>query len=200
MINKTVFLILCWIVRAILFFYHPVFIVKGRENVPKEGRVIICPNHCGLMDPAWVIIGLKLGRMPAVISKKELMKVPVLSSILRYLKVIPVERDGTDINALKTSMKRLKEGHALLLFPEGTRVKPGMQIEAKGGAMLMAARTESAVLPVYVSVKRFPFSPIRCIIGEMYTPPFASSKPTEEEINENTKDMMKRIYALGENV
>lgn len=198
MINKAVFLTLCAIVRFILFFYHPVFRVKGRENVPKEGRVVICGNHRGMLDPVWIIFALKLGRMPAVMSKKELMKVPVLGAFLRYLRVIPVERDGNDINALKTGMKRLKEEHALLLFPEGTRVKSAGEVEAKGGAVLMAARTDSPILPVYISTKRYPFSPIRCVIGECCKPQFAGSKPTEAEIRQATEDMMKRIYALGD--
>jgi len=198
MINKAVFLTLCAIVRFILFFYHPVFRVKGRENVPKEGRIVICGNHCGMLDPVWIIFALKLGRMPAVMSKKELMKVPVLGAFLRYLRVIPVDRDGADINALKTGMKRLKEEHALLLFPEGTRVKDGREVEAKGGAVLMASRTDSAILPVYISTKRYPFSPIRCVIGEAYMPEFAGPKPTEAEIRQATKDMMEKIYTMGE--
>lgn len=198
MISKPLYYFLYVVCRLGLFFYHPVFKVQGRENVPKKGPVMICSNHSGLADPIWVIFALRLGRMPRIMAKKEAMKVPVLGWFLRSIGVFGVDRSGADVGAIKTGIKSLRDGQALLVFPEGTRVKPGTHVEAKRGALVLAARTGSPILPVYISTKRFPFGPMRCVIGAPYHLEFAGPKPTDAELDQATRTMMDKIYQLGE--
>ena len=62
-----------YIVRAAMFLYHPVFHVKGRENIPQEGSFLICPNHSGMADPLWVIFALRLNRVPRIMAKNQVM-------------------------------------------------------------------------------------------------------------------------------
>lgn len=200
MISSAVYCFLYLACRIGLFFYHPFFKVQGRGNVPKEGRLVICANHRGLADPIWVILALRMGRMPRIMAKKEAMKVPVLGAFLKAIGVFGVDRNGADVSAIKTGLKCLREEQALLVFPEGTRVRPGKAVEPKRGALLLAARTGSPVLPVYISTKRFPFGPMRCVIGEPYVPEFEGQKPTDTEIDLAAKAMMERIYRLGEQV
>ena len=90
MMGGVAYRILFVIVRAAMFLYHPVFRVIGREHVPKEGRLLICPNHSGAADPIWVIFALRLGHIPRIMAKKELMKFPLFAWIFHKLGVFTV--------------------------------------------------------------------------------------------------------------
>ena len=185
-------------VRIIMFFWHPVFRVIGRENIPKEGRLMICANHSGMADPIWIYFALKLGHVPRIMAKQEVMNVPVLGKVLQYFGIFGVDRDSTDVNAVKTALRCLNDEQQLLIFPEGTRVKPGASVEPKRGAVTLAARTNAPVLPVYLTVKRRPFSPLTCVIGEPYCLEFQGKRATDEELKVCSEDLMRRIYQLGE--
>lgn len=196
--NKLTYCFLYIVLRMGMFFYHPIFKVTGRENVPKEGRLVICCNHSGMADPIWLILALRLGHIPRIMAKKEVMKVPVLGPLLAWVGAFGVDRNGTDVAAIKKGLKILKEEEQLLIFPEGTRVKPGQQVEAKRGALMLAAKTDSPVLPVYLTAKRHPFSPMKCVIGTPYRMTFQGPKATEEELEAETRQLMQKIYQLGE--
>ena len=189
-----------WFCRAVLFFWHPVFRVQGRENIPPEGNFLICANHRGMMDPLWILFALKLSRTcPRIMAKESLMKIPVLGSILKRIGVFGVRRGENDIAAVKEGLSALKSGKNLMIFPEGTRVKPGSTVQAKSGPVLLAMRTGTPVLPVYVETRRFPFSPMRCIIGQAYMPQAENlRRPTPEELHTRSRELMEKIYALGE--
>ena len=192
--------LLIYIVRAAMFFWHPVFRVIGRENVQREGRMMICANHSGMADPIWIVFALNLGHIPRIMAKQEVMKVPVLGWLLKKLGAFGVDREGADVNAIKMGLRCLNAEQQLLVFPEGTRVKPGKQVEPKRGAVTLAARTESPILPIYLSPRRHPFCPITCVIGEPYFLQFEGKRPTDEELKLCSKELMDRIYRLGESI
>ena len=183
-----------------MFFWHPCFRVYGRENIPQEGSLLICPNHSGMADPIWVIFALRPKVMPRIMAKKEVMDVPVLGRFLRWFGVFGVDRSGADVNAVKMGLKCLRNGDWLMLFPEGTRVKPGKDVRPKGGAVLLSHRTNSPILPVYLSPRRGLFCPITCVIGKPVLPELPGPRPSEQEILAAADDLMRSTYALGENV
>ena len=174
MLHGAIYYFLYAACRFGLFFYHPIFRVIGRENVPKEGRLMICANHSGLADPIWIIFALHMGHMPRIMAKKEAFDIPVLGWFLRSIGVFGIDREGLDIGGIKTGIKCLREDQQLMVFPEGTRVRPGKVVQPKKGALLLAARTDAPVLPVYLTVKRHPFSKLTCVIGKPYRPAYSS--------------------------
>lgn len=184
------------IVRFGMWFIHPRLRVYGREHIPQEGPVLICPNHSGLADPIWVIFSAKFAHMPMILAKKELFETPIPRTFFRWLGAIPVDRSGNDVNAIKQGLKALKENRTLMLFPEGTRVKEGQSVQAKGGAILFSVRTNSPIVPVYLSPRRRLFQPITCVFGAPYHPQTAGTKPTEEEMHRLTEELMEKIYSL----
>ncbi len=190
--------IVFYIVRAAMFLYHPVFRVKGRENIPQNGGFLICPNHSGMADPFWVLFALRLNHIPRIMAKKEVMKIPLLGRLLEWFGVFGVDREGVDVNAIKIGMRTLKEGQQLMVFPEGTRVRPGKIIVPKRGAMVLAYRTGCPVLPVYLSRRKYPFCPITCVIGEPYYLEF-EGKPNDVQMQEEVETLVNRIYEMGEN-
>ena len=196
MIGKRVYQILFVVVRAAMFFWHPVFRVYGRENVPSEGALLICPNHSGLADPIWVIFAVRPKTMPRFMAKKEVMDVPVLGRFLTWLGGFGVDRSGADVRAVKNGLKCLRDGRQLMLFPEGTRVKAGKIVKAKGGAVLLSHRTNTPILPVYLSPRKGLFCPITCVIGAPVMPTFSTDRPREEEILSQAELIMQKTYQL----
>lgn len=188
------------VVRIALFFWHPVFRVKGRENVIKNSKLVICANHTGMTDPIWVVFALKLGYVPRIMAKKEVIETPVLGSILKKLGVFGVDRENADIHAIKTGLRCLNDGQQLLIFPEGTRVKEGEEVSAKRGAVTLAARTNAPIQPVYITRRKWPFCLVTCVIGQAYSLEFEGRKATDEELDRFNEELMEKIYRLGENV
>jgi len=186
------------LVRTGLFLWHPVFRVYGRENVPKDGKLIICSNHSGMADPFWVALAVNFDHLPRIMAKKEALSYPIVGSILSAIHVIGVDRDAADVNAIKEALRALREEQQLMIFPEGTRVRERSQSHPKGGAVLLAAKAAAPILPVYISMRTAPFQPVKCVIGEPYVPAYTGKRTSEQQLDEATKDLMDRIYALGE--
>lgn len=198
MLSGIAYRMLYTIVRIFMFFYHPVFHISGRENIPDDGAYLICPNHAGLADPIWVVFGLGLDHLPRIMAKKELMGIPVLGWILKKIGVFGVDRKNMDIQAVKQGIRCLRDRQQLIIFPEGTRVKNGKDVRPKNGAVHLSYRTDAPILPVYISVKRRPFGSIACHIGPIYRPVFADRRPDERQLDMATTELMNRIYEMGE--
>lgn len=186
------------LVLGIFRIIHPRVVVKGKENIP-EGACILSSNHSAFSDPIWLVGYANLPTMPRVMAKQELSKVPVISWFCKRLGCIFVNRDGNDLVAIKTAMKTLREGNKIVVFPEGTRVRDGKPSEPHIGAVLLSARTRSPIVPAYVTMRKKLFRAIHVIIGEPFYPD-TSAKPSPEELDTETVNLMKTIYGLGEGI
>lgn len=128
-----------------------VFRVKrvGLENLPREGKLVICSNHRSNYDP--VIVGGSLNRDLKYMAKAELFKNPFLSGLIRAFGAFPVNRGRNDTDAIKKAIKILEQDYALLMFPEGHRQKNGDVLQHfKSGAALFSFKTHSDVIPVAI--------------------------------------------------
>lgn len=171
--------------------YH----VIGREKVPDGGCVLVA-NHTQWADP--VLVGTALGNQYPLVAmaKKELFQIKLLGPLISALGAFPVDRGTADIGAIKTSLKAVKEGKKLLIFPEGgTRHKAGD--EAKVGAAMIAARTGAPIVPIYISENKKFRSKVYVVFGDAYIPEKTKSKDGYRAIAD---DMMRRIYALKETI
>lgn len=180
-----------------LHIAHPVIRVTGRENIP-DGPVILCCNHSSFSDPIFVIVCSNLSELPRTMAKKSLMGIPVLGWLYQKLGAFPVDREGADIAAIKTAIKTLRDGRKLLIFPEGTRIRKGKQSESHNGTMLIATRTQTPVLPIYLTAKKKIFRRIDIVFGKPYLPETADKRATEQELTELSDELLKNIYRLGE--
>ena len=171
--------------------YH----VIGREKVPDGGCVLVA-NHTQWADP--VLVGTALGNQYPLVAmaKKELFQIKLLGPLISALGAFPVDRGTADIGAIKTSLKAVKEGKKLLIFPEGgTKHKAGD--EAKVGAAMIAARTGAPIVPIYISENKKFRSKVYVVFGDAYIPEKTKSKDGYRAIAD---DMMRRIYALKETI
>lgn len=177
---------------------HPIFAV-GREHIP-EGPAVVCPNHSTAGDPFYVVFAFGYRWPMRAMAKVQIMRVPLIGWILSKAGVFGVDRGTTDVKAVRTAMKFLKEGDKLLMFPEGTRVRGDEDVEAKVGAALFATRTGVPLLPVYIQRKKKRFRRNTVVIGEPYYPEYEGRKPSSEELQAMARDLMDRVKALGEGV
>lgn len=123
--------------------------IRGREHIPAEGGVILACNHVSNLDP--IVLGVGSWRHVSFMAKRELFRVPVLGRLLRLLLVIPLNREGADRSAIKESIRRVRQGKVVALFPEGTRVGPEHVVAAKAGVGFLAQTLGVPVIPAYVS-------------------------------------------------
>ena len=124
------------------------------------------------------------------------MKWPVIGFLLKKAGVFGVKRGKADVAALKEAMRILRGVENLLMFPEGTRVKDEGASEARTGAAMFATRTGAPLLPVYIRQQKRAFSRSVVVIGEPYYPNFAGRKPTAEELDAITQELMEHLRRL----
>lgn len=130
--------------------------VRGGENVPRTGPLLVVANHVHNADT--VLLWLAVNRALHFMGKQELFDVPVLGSLIRALGGFPVDRGAADRSAIRTAEERLALGYAVAMFPEGTRSPTGRLQAGHPGAGLIALRSRAPILPVGISgTRRFPF-------------------------------------------
>ena len=132
------------VVTKLLFFVR----IEGRENLP-EGGCIIMGNHIAWLDP-FLLAMCARDREIRFMGKKELWGNKFFAWIAKQVRGIPVDRGNADMASIRMSMTVLKAGHTLGIFPEGTRSKGEGMLPLQGGASLLALRSKSAVVPVYI--------------------------------------------------
>ncbi len=123
--------------------------VVGLENIPARGGFLFAANHASHLDPP--AIGCQVPRQIAFFARKTLWKGGWSSWWMNQAGCIPVDRDGgSDVSAIKRVLKTLKEGRALILFPEGTRSRDGEFQTPKSGVGMIACKAGVPVVPVRI--------------------------------------------------
>lgn len=163
----------------------------GRENI-QPGPMIVCANHSNFIDP--VLIAVAFGRKHQLffMGKAELFHVPLLGSVLRAVGAFPVQRGETDIGSIRTAMKHLKNGHQIMMFPEGTRVTEAETVDAKSGAVRIAIRMGVPIQPIYISNKKKAFRCSKLVIGK----PYMMAAPDDKNFTRLAEELMEKIQAL----
>ena len=119
--------------------------VSGLENIP-EGSYILAGNHKSMWDV--VLLATSIPTNIRFMGKKQLFDNPILESFFSKAGAFPVDRDGIDINAIKTSLRLLKEGETIGIFPEGTRNKTkALTLPFKEGVTRIATKTKTVIVP-----------------------------------------------------
>jgi glycerol-3-phosphate dehydrogenase (NAD(P)+) len=149
--NKGVNPFVYWIVRAVLQpFFHLYFRMSriGREHIPADGPVILAANHRSFLDP--FVIACMSRRPLYYVAKKELFRHRFTAWLLNNLGAFPIDRGHADADAMATAREILQRGDAVLIFPEGTRTRPGTLGAPKRGVGRLALETGAPVIPIAV--------------------------------------------------
>lgn len=122
--------------------------VLGKEHIPVQGSFIIASNHVSNLDP--FLIGLSLNRRISYMAKDLLFRNRFLRFLLRRVEAFPVRRGASDVRALRETLRRLKKGLPVVMFPEGTRRGSGVEQKTQSGIGFLAVKGNVPVLPVYI--------------------------------------------------
>ena len=113
---------------------------------PAEGAALVCSNHQSYMDP--VLIGAALRRRLNYLARDTLFDFGPFRWLIRWYDAIPIRRDGFGLAGIKATLRRLKDGEAVLLFPEGARTRDGEVSPLRPGFCTLARRGKAALVPV----------------------------------------------------
>lgn len=163
--------------------------IRGLENIPKTGGVIVAANHRSYTDPP--LVGISVPREVHFLAKKELFDFKPFGWIISALNAHPLDRAG-DIGAFKLGLKLLEEGYVMIVFPEGRRQKSDVLGKAKAGVGFLSSASGCPVIPTFIQNSGYlaRFRKIRVLFG----PPLV---PKKGESNEDlTENVMKEIQNL----
>ncbi|MFH1904467.1 MAG: lysophospholipid acyltransferase family protein [bacterium] len=179
--------------------------VKGADNVPKKGGVLVASNHSSFLDP--VIVGVGISRATYYLTKQSLFDIPIFGLLIRALHTIPVRREQVSISTFKELIKALNAKKAIILFPEGTRSIDGKLGQGKIGVGMLALKADVPIVPAYIdgAIKAFPKDgkwihpkKIRVIFGKPIMP--NSKDPNKNNYRRISAQVMESINRLKENI
>lgn len=172
----------------------------NKNNIPKEGRFIITPNHISGIDPILVGIGQK--RPLRFMAKAELFESSFMRWFYTKLGAFPVDRGKGDKTAIENAKKMIDDGDALGIFIEGTRSKTGELLRPKSGAVMIAHQMNCSIIPAsvtYKGTKKRMFSKIYVTFGDpVTTKDLGIENGSPREYREASRILMEKIRVMWE--
>ena len=176
--------------------------VRGRENIPSQGPLLVVANHLSLADPP--LLNISLGGKVIFMAKEKLFRFRVLGYFIRSLGAFPVHRGRPDRKALRQAEQVLAQGLALIIFPEGMRSRNAKLQHSFRSPALIALRSGVPILPIGItgtekleSVAGLLRRPqIMVNIGHPFHLPPINGKLTKVALDEFTTCIMERIAEL----
>jgi 1-acyl-sn-glycerol-3-phosphate acyltransferase len=174
----------------------------GRENVPRQGALVLAPNHFSQLDHFFVGVWLK--RKVRFMAKSQLFGPPVLTFIFKHGGVFPVRRGHRDEEAFKTAFELIDQDEMLLVYAEGGRSRSGRLGEPKPGIGRIALESGAPIVPVAIfgsaearAWKRLRFPRITVQFGEPLSFP-VEPEPSRERQLEAATEVFDRVKAMYE--
>lgn len=179
--------------------------IRGRENAPLTGGMILAANHIGFLDIVMVYYGIDRTDLFIPVAEKW-EKIWWIRWLGRPLNLLFIDRFNPDLKAIRKMIALMEEGKCLIIAPEGTRSRLGSLIEGKPGAAYLAARSGFPVIPVGITgtadkvvlenLKRFRKSTITLTGGKPFIIPSLPNKDRDAALKNATDEIMCQIAAL----
>jgi 1-acyl-sn-glycerol-3-phosphate acyltransferase len=167
-----------WVMRMLVYtVLFGLFTQIGRERVPREGPLMVCANHISTLDPPLIPAFLPRNDSWSMAKAEYFEKSWLQTWIFTAFHAFPVVRHSADRTAIRRATAILREGHVLVLYPEGTRITSGGLHRPEPGAGFIAMLSGAPILPVAVSGSREVFgkgfklprrAPLRLEFGEPF--------------------------------
>jgi len=171
--------------------------MQGREHWPASGGGLVCANHQSHFDPP--LVGMTCSRRMNYLARDTLFNVPGLKQLIQFLDAIPIDREGGGLAGLKETLRRLKAGELVLIFPEGTRTHDGEVAPLKPGFIAVARRSKVPLIPVgldgayqaWPRTSKLPsLARLAVVIGEPITPDQIAELTDEDLLAELEQRML----------
>jgi 1-acyl-sn-glycerol-3-phosphate acyltransferase len=189
----------------ILFRLTARFEIRGKENVPLTGGMVIASNHIGLVDIIMVYFAIDRTDLFIPVGEKW-EKNRWIRWLGHQLNFLFIDRFNPDLKALRKMIALMEEGKCLVIAPEGTRSRTGSLIEGKPGVTYLAARSGFPVVPVAITgtedkvilgnLKRFRKSNVTLTGGQPFIVPPLPKENRDQALQNYTDEIMCRIAAL----
>lgn len=186
--------VVCRLAASLLFQVR----VHGREHVPREGGALVLSNHQSHFDP--VLIGLACDRRLNYLARQTLFRFAPFRWLIDSLDAIPIDREGLGLAGLKETLRRLKRGEMVLIFPEGTRTRDGDVGALKPGFSALAGRARVPLVPVAIegAFEAWPrrhLLPWFAVIHIEFGPPLTTDEADRLDERELVAEIERRIRA-----
>ncbi|MGI9862204.1 lysophospholipid acyltransferase family protein [Moorella naiadis] len=170
--------------------------VRGRENIPEVGPVVLVANHTSYLDP--VAVGVACPRLVRFMAKEELFRLPIFKYIIKGLQAFPVRREEADRAALKTALQVLRQDQVLGIFAEGTRSPDGQLLPFQAGAAVLALKTGASLVPVAVkdTNRIFRGGRIRVTFGRPLKMTISGKSYTPQQVQDLTSAAYQEIKKM----
>ncbi len=178
--------------------FYPTKII-GKENLPK-GKCIIASNHTSNLDA--VVFALNTWEKKYYLAKKELFKNRLFGWFIKKIGAIKIDRQSSDVGAIKKCLQVLKNDKKLVIFPEGTRTNnENMELgEVKQGVSMFAIKAKVQIIPMFIMKKPKIFRRNKIFIGKPFTlEEYYSKKLDGETLKDATKIVEQNMNDLREN-
>ena len=176
------------IAKALMKVLYRVEVIN-KENVPSEGKAVLCSNHIHALDGPLVLAFTD--RKVNFIAKKELWHNKIVAYVLNLFEAISIDRENPKIQTFRQIKKVLAEDELLGIFPEGTRNGLAKELEAKNGAAFIAVSNNAPVVPIKLVGNYHVFSKVKMIYGK----PLVIAN---RDVKEGTKQIMQAIEEIEE--
>ncbi len=186
--------------------FHPKIV--GAENIPTKEGVLVVSNHPTYLDP--ILLAIYAPRPFSFVAKRPLFYLPIVRTFLWLTDCIPVEQDAPDRRALRLSIQKLRDGDALVIFPEGTRSDHGKMRPFQLGPAMIAAEAQVPIVPcglagIYEAWHmKAPIpkpAPVAIVFGKPFMPELLPDAPKRESllyITERMREEIERLVEFGE--
>jgi len=186
--------LVCQLLAIVLFRYRS----WGTRFVPRQGAVLLVSNHQSHLDP--VLVGLPLRRRMNYLARKTLFDVPGLRWLIESLDAISIDRDGLGLEGLKETLRCLRRGEMVLLFPEGRRTDDGEVARLRPGFCALARRGEISLLPVGIdgafdAWPRWRMLPCLSTIHVHFGRPMSPAEIAQFDDDQLVEEVQRRIAA-----
>ena len=179
--------------------------IRGKENVPLTGGMILSSNHIGILDIIMVYYGIERTDIFIPVAEKW-EKIGWIKWLGKQLNFLFIDRYNPDLKAMRKMINLMKEGKCLVIAPEGTRSRTGGLIEGKPGVAFLAARSGFPVIPVAITgtedkvilgnVKRLRRSNVTLTGGKQFIIPPLPKKNRDEALQNYTDEIMCQMAAI----
>lgn len=195
---RTIRTLAAWV--AVFVFHLRCF---GREHTQVKGGALILSTHQSHFDP--LLIGITFNERLNYLAKRSLFKGRLLGLVITLLNAIELDRDRSGLAGLKETLKRLKAGKKVLIFPEGTRCPDGQIAPLKPGFLSVARRSRVPLIPVAITGAfealprgtRFPLRyPLRVAVGKMISAEQVASL-ADEQLMSLVKERLQECYHIA---
>ncbi len=124
------------------------FRVRFAEPLPQHGGLLVVSSHQSHLDP--LLLGLATDRRLSTLARSSLYHFKPFAAVITALDAVPIDRNASMVKTMKSIIGRLRDGRAVVIFPEGTRTATGRLGELKSGFALMAKKAEVPIAPVAI--------------------------------------------------